>query len=216
MKQTQSLNIEAGEALSCCYQCLQLSTHCFCDLLQRVANKTELLVLQHPKELRHPLGTAVIAMLGLQNIKRLQISGAMPIPDLERDCVLLYPSEGAVPLDQYPHNPAQLVVMDASWRQAKRIYRANPWLQALPAVRLSPKAPSRYRLRRAPRAQYLSTLESVVQALQILEPDLAGLDVLSETFACMVEHQWISKQDKSTRLEFRPDPAWMYPLLSKR
>jgi DTW domain-containing protein YfiP len=45
----------------------------------------------------------------------------------------------------------------------------NPLLEALPRVTLGDVTPSRYRLRKAPEPGALSTIEAVVQALNVLE-----------------------------------------------
>jgi len=56
-------------------------------------------------------------------------------------------------------------------------------------VRFHPRAPSRYRIRREPQPDYVSTLEAIVEALQILEPDTAGLPALGAAFDRMIDRQ---------------------------
>jgi DTW domain-containing protein YfiP len=109
------------------------------------------------------------------------------------DTALLFPSAGAGDLRALPpeEHPRGLVVLDGTWSQARALYRENPWLHALPHLALSPDAPSRYRIRRAPRRDYVSTIEATVAALRILEPDTPGLDGLLEVFDSMIEAQII-------------------------
>jgi len=59
----------------------------------------------------------------------------------------------------------------------------------LPEVRLAPPSPSRYRLRREPRPECLSTLEAIVQALALLEPEVRGLGELLAAFDGMIDAQ---------------------------
>ena len=213
MIEAEPHNSESNEVTSTCYQCLQQSPHCFCAQLQKIPNKTELRIFQHPREFRHPLGTAIIAMLGFQRINRHFAMGISPDPEQAQDAVLLFPSPNATPLMHFQRRPSQLWIIDGTWRQTKKLYRENPWLQAMPCATLTPENPSTYRLRRAPGKRYLSTFESMIQALRILEPD-TPFDALQETFERMVAHQWESQQDKSTCLDFRPKPSWFAPLFT--
>jgi len=90
---------------------------------------------------------------------------------------LLYPSAGARELTALApdEHPRALIVLDGTWSQAGKLYRANPWLGALPHYVLAPAAPTRYRIRLAPRPSYLSTIEAIVAALGVLELETPGL-----------------------------------------
>jgi DTW domain-containing protein YfiP len=62
-----------------------------------------------------------------------------------------------------------LVVLDGTWSQAKALWWRNPWLLKLHRVVLIPAARSLYgRVRREPRRECLSTLESVAVALDCM------------------------------------------------
>lgn len=177
-----------------CYRCYRAAAVCICNRLPSVANKTGVFVLQHPKESRHPVGSARIVRLGLKRVQLTVAQGqkALYCPlDLPPHTGLLYPA--AQPHDlaqldktQYPHN---VLILDGTWAQARCLYRANPWLQALPHYALNPTTPSRYRIRRQPTTTCLSTVEALVQALTILEPETPGLDALLHTFDEMVQEQ---------------------------
>jgi hypothetical protein len=89
-----------------------------------------------------------------------------------------------------PHeHPEQLVILDGTWHHAKTMVRDIPALRDLPRYRLAPSAPSRYRIRREPSAVALSTIEAVVAALGVLEPETRGLDQLLDAFLLMVDRQ---------------------------
>lgn len=89
--------------------------------------------------------------------------------------------------------PDQLVVLDGTWTCARALYRENAWLQRLPHVALQPTRPGRYRVRREPRPQYLSTLEAVVESLRVLEPELRGLDELVAAFERMQDDHLLAR-----------------------
>jgi DTW domain-containing protein YfiP len=64
-----------------------------------------------------------------------------------------------------------LVVIDASWRKAKRIYLEHEWLQSLTKLDIKPEQRSAYQIRQTKQDSFLSTIESIGLALGYLEPD---------------------------------------------
>jgi len=168
---------------------------CLCALIPHLPSRTRVLLLQHPSERRHPLNTARLAALGLVNA-RLEIGEEFPELLLwldGQDARLLFPGPEAVRLDQLPvvtedSPPQLLVVPDGTWRKARLLLHANPVLAALPRVTLPPGPPSRYRVRKAPAADALSTIEAVVAALNILEAP-ARFEALLAPFEALIEGQ---------------------------
>lgn len=106
---------------------------------------------------------------------------------------LLFPSDKAIDLvpelcNDHVACPTHLIVLDGTWSKAKRIYFENPWLHKLQHYNLLPSEPSMYgTVRREPKIGCLSTVESIVFALRMLEPDTVGLDSLLEVFDSMIE-----------------------------
>lgn len=179
-----------------CYRCLRPAAHCLCATLPHVPTRTRLVVLQHPHERTHPFGTA--------KLLRLCVPGCevhVPCPGfsgtlehtfaLPEDAVVLFPTPDAPRLDELVRDgaPSTLVAIDGTWGHARGLWRDNRWLHRYRRARLLPSEPSRYRIRKEPRADYVSTLEAVVQALRVLEPDNARLDELITAFDRMIDRQ---------------------------
>ena len=78
----------------------------------------------------------------------------------------------------------QLVVIDATWRKSKKILHLHPALQQLPRVNLSGNLQSQYTVRKTSIADGLSTIESIVLALQKLEGENSESD---EIFQSMLQ-----------------------------
>jgi DTW domain-containing protein len=179
-----------------CYRCRKPQTLCICASVPSVDNRTGVYVLQHPRERNHSIGTARFAQLGLRNV-RVEI--AWNAGDVEatrpawlpEGAALLYPRPDALDLRDLPaaQHPKHLVVLDGTWHTARTLYRDKQWLHALPHVRFTPDAPSRYRLRKEPAADYVSTIEAIVEALRFIEPETAGLDALLGAFDAMIDAQ---------------------------
>ncbi|MCB9892364.1 MAG: DTW domain-containing protein, partial [Planctomycetes bacterium] len=165
-----------------------------CETLPRVRNATEVVVLQHPHERRHPIGTARLVRRALEQVRLYVVAGSAreglhAEVELADRAALLYPHPSARCLESIrpDERPDQLVVLDGTWSQAKSLYRDNSWLHDLPHVCLTPDAPSVYRIRREPSEVHVSTLEAIVHALALLEPGLDGLDELRDAFIRMID-----------------------------
>ncbi len=167
-----------------CYGCFRPAALCYCDHTSRLENRTHVTVVQHPREQFHPLGTARIVARCLDNVEVVvahpgwaRAGAAQLFPP---DAALLYPGSGARELASIPasERPRALVVLDGTWHHARTLYRDHPVLQALPLVSFVPARPTEYRVRREPKAEYVSTVEAVATALELLEPGLGGHDLL--------------------------------------
>lgn len=179
-----------------CLACMRPVSLCLCASVPRVVTRTRLCILQHKKEHRHPFGTARLVGLSLPNAKVHIVHGGLDNdlgfrPELPADAALLFPHPDALDLEALPpeQRPGTLVVLDGTWAHVRRLYKHNPWLRELPHVKLQPAAPSNYRIRSEPRPDYISTLEAIVAALRILEPDTDGLDGLLAAFDGMIDGQ---------------------------
>nr|MDT0253699.1 DTW domain-containing protein [Endozoicomonas sp.] len=60
------------------------------------------------------------------------------------------------------------IIIDATWQQARKMYRQSPYLQSLNLLSLNPDEPSIYSLRRNRHSQHLCTAEVAAQALEQL------------------------------------------------
>ncbi|WP_439879291.1 tRNA-uridine aminocarboxypropyltransferase [Pseudomonas prosekii] len=177
-----------------CPRCLRPQTHCLCPLIPRLDSRTRVLLLQHPSEVNHALNTARLAALGLTNAELIVGEVFEDLPSLLNrpgyQARLLFPADDAQPLQAYAENalPLLLVVPDGTWRKARKMLHLNPLLAALPRVTLAGGGVSRYRLRKAPEPGALSTVEAIVQALQVLEAP-TSFEPLLKPFEALIEGQ---------------------------
>jgi len=192
-----------------CHSCHKPAKACVCASVARVDNRTGIYVLQHPRERHHAVGTERLARLGLRHA-RIEVRGPREhrerpayLPD---DIALLYPGGNARELAGLTaaERPANLLVLDGTWTHTRTMYRDWNWLHSLPHVKLTPPRPSQYRIRAEPRAECVSTIEAIVYALQILEPDTRGLEKLLESFSRMIDTQVdLSKKNWNPRPKHR-------------
>ncbi|MBW4795806.1 tRNA-uridine aminocarboxypropyltransferase [Pseudomonas tolaasii] len=184
-----------------CSRCLRPVTHCLCPLIPSLDSRTRVLLLQHPSEVNHALNTARLAALGLTHAQLVvgevfeDLATLLSPPGYQAR--LLFPADDAQPLQAYAPSdqPLLLVVPDGTWRKARKLLHLNPLLAALPRVTLAEGAESRYRLRKAPGPGALSTVEAIVQALEVLEAP-ASFAPLLKPFEALIEGQIAAMGDE--------------------
>lgn len=163
------------------------------DVVPTVENKVMVLVLQHPQEQDHALGTAGLLAQTLANAKLAvglswrNLGHALGEPAEARDWGVLYlgsaHATGQGPLiavdrkgETLPNQEMALsrleglVVLDGNWAQAKALWWRNAWLTKLRRFVVVPDGPSLYgNLRKEARPDAVSTLEAVALALSAVE-----------------------------------------------
>jgi len=83
-----------------------------------------------------------------------------------------------------------LIVLDGTWSQAKTLWWRNAWLLKAKRVILTPKNKSLYKeLRREPRGECLSTIESVAECLDALNESPSVGEELRGTFARLLDRK---------------------------
>lgn len=176
-----------------CPLCSRPDDQCVCGHVRAASTGVQVAVVQHPGERHHAFNTARLTQRCLAgatlDIAWPDADGRMACrPALADDAVLLFPREDAVEVDRWVGPvPSQLVVLDGTWSQVKRLQHDNPWLAELPAVSLPLGAPSRYRIREEPEAHFLSTLEAVARVLAAWAPDGEASEVLLGAFEALVD-----------------------------
>lgn len=158
-------------------------------------------MLQHPDEASNKKATAIIAELGLQQYQRWvgedfteHVGLNQLLENKASKVAVLYPADQAERLDAQSNLVAVseidvLIVIDGTWRKAHKIWQLNPQLHCLQAVTFNETLASDYRIRKEPEAGCLSTVESIVYALRILESSPQAYQGLLDLFAEMVDFQ---------------------------
>ncbi|MFZ5441019.1 MAG: tRNA-uridine aminocarboxypropyltransferase [Myxococcota bacterium] len=156
-----------------CKRCLILQAQCVCGVVPTVATRTEVIVVRHEREGWKSTGTARIAALALPNLKLVEYCedaepAASTLPALVGGAQLLFPTPDATPLTP-DEVPARLIVLDGTWRQARKMYAKLPMLHGVPRRTLPERAARVLRLREAHFEAGRSTLEAIAEALALLE-----------------------------------------------
>ena len=168
-------------------------TLCICALIPTLATRTRVSLLVHYREARKPTNTGLLAARCLVRsevgiVGDLERPLRLPVVRDGEHGLLLYPDEDAVPISEYAttDRPIVVIVPDGNWRQAGKMRRRVPGLDALPCVTL-PETTTNYGLRAEHRAGGLATLEAIAQAVAILERDPTIETAMLAVFRVMVD-----------------------------
>jgi len=196
-----------------CERCLRPQSACICRWITPTAHVVEVVLLQHPLEEHSAKGSARLLHLSLQHNR--MVTGEMfaerqlqallqdPFepdavkPQDEKHAILLYPQStqhNAAPPTLTPEilrDPSRLrlIVLDGTWCKSRKMLHLNPLLQQLPRLSLHDVPTSRYLIRKAHRADQLSTLEATCLALMQLEGNAQRFQPLLTAFDGFVAQQ---------------------------
>jgi len=152
-----------------CPRCLFRPEDCLCPEIPRLCPAVEVLLVRHASEIRRTTNSGRWAALALgAPILDYGLAGAEALgeaPLREPGTWVLFPSPA--PAGLAAGRPRRLVVLDASWAQARRMIQRVAALRELPRLSLPPPPP-RERLRVPPHREGMSTIEAVARALDLL------------------------------------------------
>lgn len=164
----------------------------------------EFVLITHEREAPKPSNTGRL-LLAAEGVKARQVLWARKAPDdsLLEDirqgrALLVYPLLGAEGhrlecLEEKDHHCSDnslagllpekpvVVLIDATWQQAQKMFNQSPYLQQLPRLELARERPSQFWLRRNQKSAGLCTVECAIEILR-LTGDKAVADGLEAGF----------------------------------
>ncbi|MGH7888025.1 MAG: tRNA-uridine aminocarboxypropyltransferase, partial [Candidatus Binatia bacterium] len=186
--------------------------NCYCSMIEPFESAPPFVILIHPREAKHRLGTGRMAHRVLRNSRLLEGVDFSRHDWVNREIenpanapMLLFPGPDAVNLTKlelaerralFAGSRIPLVfVPDGTWNTVRKTLRLSDNLRQLPKICFDPPAPSAYGFRREPRPNYLSTIEAIHQVIQLLRGHCdantraPGADRMLAAFHFMVEAQ---------------------------
>ncbi|MCE7766144.1 DTW domain-containing protein [Pseudomonas putida] len=174
--------IARGSRAERCADCRVIATHCLCAWKPRVQAESGVCLLMHDTEPLKPTNTGwLIADL----IEDTSAFGWLRTSVDERLLALLddprwqpyivFPGEFVAEqrvVSEVVREPGKrplFILLDATWTEARKMFRKSPYLDRFPVLSLQAEQMSRYRLRRSKRDDHFCTAEVAAMCL-----DLAG------------------------------------------
>jgi len=177
-----------------------------CPHVHPINTNTKFIILMHIKEFKKTKNnTGRLTHLSLEN-SQLYIGESFDdhlhvnqlIDDPKNSCYVLYPSQDAINLNTTSlsqHSNNVIFIIDSTWACSKKMLRLTPKLDALPKISFTHSKTSQYQIKLQPQEHCLSTIESVLCVLELLNThhieslEESGLHSFLEPFTQMVQYQ---------------------------
>ena len=170
-----------------CPRCLFQRRVCLCAEIPTLETQTRIVIVRHHLERWRSSNSGRLAHLALTNsviVDHGGEGGPAVLPPLE-GAWLVYP-EGEPRVVAPVPPPRQLVFLDATWSQARRMFRKLDALRGVPILRLPDAPMPAARLRESPGEGRVSTIEAIARALRLVEGE-APAAALEALFALAVQ-----------------------------
>lgn len=184
-----------GAKLQRCSDCLMAARACICSWRPLLDSHVGFCLIMHSMEPLKPTNTGRLIADSITDThafvwSRTSVDPALLelLADAQWQPYVVFPAEyaqsGQPVVDrlapEFGKRPL-LIILDATWTQARKMFRKSPWLDGLPVVSLQIEQLSRYRLRRSTREEHLCTVE-VATACLGLAGDVKAANLLNDYF----------------------------------
>ena len=209
--------VTRGANVKRCEQCRLPITACICEYRSEVESQVEFVVLMHRYETYKPTNTGRLIADSIAKTHVIEWQGRKE-PGDELTALLNDPAYQPMivfpPAEDYLErmtSPVQvqqnagkplLILLDGTWRQARRIFRHSDYLQHLPVISLDEVRESSYGLRKAIHEGQLCTAEVAIALLEQLgdEPAANHLNAYFKRFNqhYVASRGRLAKRDRDT------------------
>ncbi len=193
--------VTRGSRMPRCPQCRLEQSYCMCAWRPRVPARAGVCLLMHDIEALKPSNTGwliadVVADNSAFGWSRVEVDERLLalLDDPQWQPYIIFPAEYAAP-ERVVQTVAPasgkrplFILLDATWTEARKMFRKSPYLDRFPVLSLTPEQHSRYRLRRSTRDEHLCTAEVAALCLELAGDSRAAealdayLDVFSERY----------------------------------
>jgi DTW domain-containing protein len=192
-----------------CINCMLLPYLCICAIKKTVNTNSAFLLLMYDDEILKPSNTGRLIADLIPDTFAYIWSRTQPqqqLLDLLQDPqwlpVVIFPAEYSTPerlLSKY-QAPTEgkrplFILLDASWAQAKKMFRKSPYLNQFPVLSFSPETISRYLVRKAVKDNQLATAEVAGRVLEFIG-ESANAQIMDLFFETFKENYLLGKQRK--------------------
>lgn len=208
-----------GKKLVRCHLCLLGEQFCTCALRRQLTTQASFLLIMYNDEVLKPTNSGRLIADLIPDTHAYIWSRTEPdaqLLDLLHSPLyqpfLVFPAQYAeqgqtvlnqVPVATLPQGKRPLFVMlDGSWREAIKMFRKSPYLQALPMLSFDPDTLATYALRKGSHDFQLGTAEVAVLALGAMG-EAANANALSAWFDLFVESSLLGR-NRRCREELLP------------
>lgn len=171
--------VARGSGVTRCDGCRLPQEVCICEHRHALPAACEFWLLTHRYEFYKPTNTGRLIFDSVANTRIFEWSRTEPEAELLQALAdpryapcLIFPPE-----EDYQHRVVRevggssgripaFIILDGTWRQARRMFRHSAYLQQVPVLDLQTQRLSRYQLRRSKIEEHLCTAEVAIAVLE--------------------------------------------------
>jgi DTW domain-containing protein YfiP len=196
-----------GSSRPRCEGCRLVPTHCVCALRPSTRTRSGVCLLMADIEPLKPTNTGwliadVVPDTFAFGWARTEVDPALLalLADPAWQPVVVFPGEYAAPDRVVREAPMQagrrplFILLDATWNEARKMFRKSPYLDRLPVLSLRPEQLSRYVLRRSRRDDHFCTSEVAGLCLQLAGETRAA--ALLEVWLDVFTHHYVQARNQ--------------------
>lgn len=208
-----------GKSVVRCDLCQLADYACICRWLPRLHSASEFVLLMHRNELFKPTNSGrLIADILPDNTHAFCWSRTQPpaelvqlLRDPHRRCMIVFPKDDqsapSTPLARVPGRVDTFILLDGTWKQARRMLQLSRWLQGVPTIAFPESLVRGYAVRKSEHLHQVSTAEAAGLCLQLVGEDLLA-DTVFDVFQLFNLHYL------ATRGCYVPQPAGVHQRLA--
>ena len=191
-----------------CYKCYRPESSCMCEHINAIDTNTKFVILMHPKEFKKVKNnTGFLTHLSLNNSEifiGIDFSEHGRINEIidTHESFILFPSKSAINLSDEnltlknnSKKPMAIFLIDSTWSCTSKMFTISKNLKKLKHMSFVTDRVSQYAIKEQPQLNYLSTIESTLVVLELLnERKLESVkesefDSFLNPFFKMIEYQ---------------------------
>lgn len=202
--------IARGSKVIRCEACLLPKQACICGLAKKVEGKAVFWLLTHRYELYKPTNTGRLIVDTIGGSRVFDWNRTEPDPELMKALsdptyspYIVFPSGddyqermvSITPDTRHDDGIPAFIILDGTWRQARRMFRHGKYLHHLPVVEVSEPTESSYRLRKSKASHHLCTAEVAVAMLK-QAGEVEGANALQTYFNAFNERYYAARTNR--------------------
>lgn len=182
-----------------CNECGLPVLTCICKIVSPINTKAKFWIIASKRELYRPSSTGRLLKLINPNSTEIFLwERTHPSPKLLENIAnhrgktyLVFPAESeelaAKTVNKVEEGVVAFILIDGTWKEARRIFRKSDYLKDLPLVSLKPACESKFSLRRGSVEGTLCTIEAAMEILKLTD-EIEQEQIMGEYFNVFLKY----------------------------
>ncbi|GGO88152.1 DTW domain-containing protein [Marinobacterium nitratireducens] len=202
--------VARGSNILRCDSCLMPAVRCICSYRVEVEASARFWLLTHRKEVYKPTNTGRLILDTIAGSEVFEWSRTEPeerflerLGSPEFDPYIVFPSapdyaDRMVEFEAKPGREPVFIILDGTWRQARRMFRHSRYLDRVPVIEPRTTRQTRYDLRTQVESHHLCTAEVAAAMLEQIG-DHTSAGILDAYFEVFNEYYHASRRTRALR-----------------